>query len=101
MFGWLICIWHEIQCFANALGVFLKALVMYPLYHGYELFMSAIVSLLTISLPQSLTNGLQGLSSLGSGVGYFMGLWGVNTGLGIIIACYAIRFFIRRLPVVG
>lgn len=40
-------------------------------------------------------------SSLPSGVWWFLNMFNVSTGIAMIISALFIRFFIRRLPVIG
>lgn len=63
---------------------------------------SAFVSLLdTLGLSQQIDNAGHAFDAIPDGVWYFMNLFEIHLGLGLVIAAYGLRFFIRRLPVVG
>jgi len=63
---------------------------------------SAFVSLLdTLGLSQQIDNAVHAFDAIPDGVWYFMNLFEIHLGLGLVIAAYGLRFFIRRLPVVG
>lgn len=58
-----------------------------------------IVDLLPVSdyVKQAATS----LSMLPPSVWFFMNMFNIKFGLGVVMGAYLIRFFIRRLPVVG
>lgn len=63
---------------------------------------SAFVSLLdALGLSQQIDNAGHAFDAIPDGVWYFMNLFEIHLGLGLVIAAYGVRFFIRRLPVVG
>lgn len=63
---------------------------------------SAFVSLLdALGLSQQIDNAGHAFDAIPDGVWYFMNLFEIHLGLGLVMAAYGIRFFIRRLPVVG
>jgi len=63
---------------------------------------SAFVALLdTLGLTSQIDRAGQALDGIPDSVWYFMNMFEIHYGLGVIFAAYGIRFFIRRLPVVG
>lgn len=63
---------------------------------------SAFVSLLdTLGISEQVDNAGHAFDAIPDGAWFFMNMFEMHFGLGLILAAYGIRFFIRRLPVVG
>lgn len=68
----------------------------------WELFMDAVVSVLeAIPVPGWLSDAGNVLDNIPPGVVYFAQALQLPAGLAILLSAYAIRFVIRRIPVIG
>lgn len=54
-----------------------------------------------IPVPDSITAGLSNLGSLPGGVYWFCQMMALPEGLAMVFSAYAIRFLIRRIPLIG
>lgn len=54
-----------------------------------------------IPVPDFINNIPSLFGNITSGVWWFLEPLHIGTGLAILLAAYAIRFFIRRLPIIG
>ena len=71
--------------------------VFFGLYFIATEFIGLVVQL--IPDPSSSVNGT--LSGIGAGTWYFLEAFMLPQGLSLVIAAYATRFLIRRIPVIG
>lgn len=55
----------------------------------------------TLGLTEQIDNAGHAFDAIPDGVWFFMNMFEMHLGLGLVMAAYGIRFFIRRLPVVG
>jgi hypothetical protein len=83
------------------LGFVLRgALLKFIAFTVLFMIVTEFVKILVTMLPTG-----AGLSSafvgIGAGVWYFLDLFAVSTGVPMILAAFATRFIIRRLPVIG
>ena len=69
------------------------------LYYVVLEFTPVIISL--IGGDAFVQNINSALSSLPSGVLYFMSLFKLGTGLEIVLSAYVVRFIIKRIPIIG
>ena len=63
-----------------------------------QLLEGAVAILSLIPVPSWLSSGS---FALPDGVLFFAAALEINTGIGIVISAYTIRFLIRRIPVIG
>lgn len=63
---------------------------------------SAFIALLdTLGIAEQVQGAAHAFDSIPDSVWYFMNMFEIQFGLGLIMSAYGLRFFIRRLPVVG
>lgn len=91
--------------FVSALNVALRVLltstvakffVFFALYFVVHGFVEVIDGMLPSAT--TLSSGLAGLSA---GTWYFLDLMGFSTGAPAVVSAYALRFLIRRIPLIG
>lgn len=77
-------------------SVLVKFFVFFALYFVTTEFISVITSLLPNG---SAVTGAMG--SVTNATWYFLDVFNVPTGISMVVAAYATRFIIRRIPVIG
>ncbi|MFC0512546.1 MULTISPECIES: DUF2523 family protein [Asaia] len=84
--------------------LFRAILVKFVMFTALYLFCTQAISYVSSKIPV-LSSGDGGLgsvlSSLSSGTWYFLDAFQFSQGVGIILAAYLSRFFIRRIPFFG
>jgi hypothetical protein len=73
-----------------------KFLVFAALYFVVHEFLAVISGLLPNTSSLS-----SGLSQLSSGTWFFLDLLALSTGVPAVVSAYALRFLIRRVPIIG
>jgi len=77
-------------------SLLVKFVIFFALFFVTTGFMAYLVNLLP---DASSINGT--LGQIGSGTWYFLDLFGFSYGFPLVISAWALRFLIRRMPVVG
>lgn len=77
-------------------SVLVKFAVFFALFFITTGFMGYLVTLLPTA--SSITGTL---GQIGSGTWYFLDLFGFSYGFPLVVSAWALRFMIRRMPVVG
>lgn len=67
----------------------------------YLVVMATTQLLLSSGILPSADTIKNAVGSLPSSISYFMSMFGMYKGLAMIFSAYAVRFTIRRLPVIG
>lgn len=104
----IYCLGSTISCWFNVFLQFIHDAALWAPQKVFETFTNQIGSFFA-ALPapaflSDLTNNLNtvfSFSGFASFLGYMLELFQFNTGAVIILSAYAIRFAIRRLPIVG
>lgn len=98
----LICIQETILCVFRAIMLWLESLVLWfpriayaDIMSWFSAFISGLDFITRIQQIYTL------ISSLVPQIGFFLDLAKSDVGIGIVISAYLLRFFIRRLPVIG
>lgn len=55
----------------------------------------------SLGLPEQIRTSATAFDAIPDSVWYFMNIFQIQFGLGLIIVAYLIRFMIRRIPVIG
>lgn len=66
-----------------------------------KLFDGIITMLSAIPVPSFLTDMTAKASAISGMAGYYLNVFEIGSGVGIILSAYLIRFIIRRIPVIG
>jgi len=77
-----------------------SVLVKFAVYFALYFVVSDIMTLLTPLLPKAASLG-GAFSGIGPAVWYFLDVFQFSVGLPAVLSAAALRFIIRRLPVVG
>ena len=77
-------------------SLLVKFVIFFALFFVTTGFMAYLVNLLP---DASSINGA--LGQIGSGTWYFLDLFGFSYGFPLVVSAWALRFLIRRMPVVG
>lgn len=91
--------------FLSALNVFLgfllrSVLVKFATFFALFFITTEFISLLSELLPDS--SALSGaLGGIPGDVWYFLDLFNVSYGIPLLLSAWALRFIIRRIPVIG
>lgn len=101
MFGIIL---SALNAFIGPLLVMLlqKVVIKFLIFSAIYLVVVASVEALGSSgiLP-SASSIQNAMGTIPSSVGYFMSMFGMYKGMAMIFSAYAVRFTIRRLPIVG
>lgn len=86
--------------------IFRAIVVKFVIFTALALLMAELLPLLIDTLvPAALKSGDGGMggyfAAIGNDIYYFVELFKVPEGIGIIIAAYIARFLTRRLPIIG
>ncbi|KVN60064.1 DUF2523 family protein [Burkholderia stagnalis] len=82
--------------------LFRSVLIKFVLYFALYFFVTEAVQFLQGQgiLPTA-TSLSQAFGAVGPGVWYFLDLFSVSYGMPMVVAAYAARFVIRRIPLIG
>jgi hypothetical protein len=82
--------------------LFRSVMVKFVFYFALYFFVTEAVSYLQgQGILPTVTALSQAFGAVGSGVWYFLDLCSFSTGAPLVIAAYAARFIIRRIPLIG
>lgn len=86
----------------NEFAEWLKEMLLWLGRKIAELFLDAFATVIeNIPVPDFLQNIGNPFSDLNEGVAFFAESLMIIEGIEIILICYALRFLIRRIPVIG
>ena len=85
----------------TALGWLVKSvLVKFVVFFGLFFITTEFIAVITTLMPNS--SSLNGaLAGITAGMAYFLDSFALPTGLSLVVAAYATRFLILRIPVIG
>lgn len=95
MFGILL------SAFNSTLGwIFRSIVIKFGVFFALYFIATGFIGLVTQLIPSP--NSLNGvLAGITSGTWYFLDAFKLPQGLSMVLAAYATRFLIRRIPVIG
>lgn len=94
----LLDLWQWVVDLVQSLVDWLEAAVVWVLAFAVR----AVAALLAlIPVPSFVADFSNVLSGISADVGYWVGPFRIGTGVAIVLAAYATRFLIRRLPFIG
>ena len=68
----------------------------------WQTLLGALIAVLNaIPVPSWLSSAPTVVGAIDPGVAFFLGALQVPSGLAIVLGAYTIRFFIRRIPLIG
>lgn len=95
MYGILLSALRDI-CAWVFTKVIVKFVILWALYWIIQTFVAVLGGF--IPNPSTLTSAFGGLAS---GIWYFMDLFAFSQGASMVVAAFATRFLIRRIPLIG
>jgi hypothetical protein len=80
----------------------LKELLLYLPLHVWDGLLDGLASLVeAIPVPAFMQNLGSLFAGLSPGIAYFLSPLSLGTGVSMVLSAYAIRFLIRRIPLIG
>jgi len=81
---------------------FLKDVLLYVPQKIFSFIVDGLILIIgSIPAPPGITQALSALGTLAPHIGYLSNLFALPQGITLIFSAYAIRFLIRRIPVIG
>lgn len=94
--------WDWLKDIINDFAEWLLDVILWVPKKVFELLLDALAAIIeAIPVPDWLSGAGGLFSSIPASVMYFAEPMHLGTGVGIITSAYVIRFFIRRIPVIG
>ena len=95
MFGILVSAFYSVLTW-----LFTQVVIKFAVLTALFVLVAELVKVLVTLLPSaaSLSPAFAGIDS---GTAFFMNAFAIPTGVSLILAAYATRFIIRRIPVIG
>jgi len=82
-------------------SIIVKFVTFFALFFVVKEFVNVLVNSNLYPGSTQASNLSSALSGVPASVWYFLDLFSVSTGISTVVAAYATRFIIRRIPVIG
>lgn len=95
------CDFGDVGCYTTAFGEWLTDVLLWWPRKMFELFLDGAAMIINaIPLPDAFTD-IGSYTGAFSGTAYYLHMFAVSEGVGIVLGALLARFIVRRIPLIG
>ncbi len=96
------CSWYDVPCVADAFGDWLYDAALFLPRKVWSMILDGLATVVeSIPVPDFVSQAHIGLASMSSTVVWLTDWAALPQGVGFVLSAYALRFALRRIPLIG